>query len=90
MTEGAGVLRSPTSLDQAAAEVGSVESALARLGPGRVQGELANLVAVGGALLAAARARTETRGAHARRDHPDTRAEWRRRLVLADSGRREP
>jgi succinate dehydrogenase/fumarate reductase flavoprotein subunit len=44
-------------------------------------GELANLVTVSGALLRAAWARTETRGAHARRDHPDTSARWRRRIV---------
>jgi L-aspartate oxidase len=50
-------------------------------GGGRAAGELANLVTVAGALLRAADAREETRGAHARRDFPEARAQWRRRLV---------
>ncbi len=50
-------------------------------GAGRAAGELANLVTVAGALLRAAWARQETRGAHARRDFPETRPQWRCRLV---------
>jgi aspartate oxidase len=50
-------------------------------GAGRARGELTNLVAVAGALLRAASARHETRGAHARRDFPEARPEWRCRLV---------
>jgi L-aspartate oxidase len=85
MTEGAGVLRSPESLARAAEDVAAATLA-AGLRPDRASGELANLAAVAGALLAAAGARLETRGAHARRDHPETRPEWRRRLVLAGPG----
>ncbi len=48
---------------------------------GRAVGELANLVTVAGALLRAAYARQETRGAHARRDFPEARPQWRRRIV---------
>jgi L-aspartate oxidase len=83
MIDGAGVLRSPESLASAAAEVGAVARALAdgRAGPGRGAGELANLVTVAGALLRAAFTREETRGAHARRDFPEARAQWRCRLV---------
>ena len=83
MIDGAGVLRSPGSLASAAAEVGAVARALAdgRAGPGRGAGELANLVTVAGALLRAAFTREETRGAHARRDFPEARAQWRCRLV---------
>jgi L-aspartate oxidase len=44
-------------------------------------GELANLVDVASALLAAAWARTETRGAHARREFPEDDHGWRCRLV---------
>jgi succinate dehydrogenase/fumarate reductase flavoprotein subunit len=44
-------------------------------------GELGNLVQLADALLASARARTESRGAHARREFPDTDPAWRRRLV---------
>jgi L-aspartate oxidase len=83
MIDGAGVLRSPESLASAAAEVGDVARALAdgRTGPGRGAGELANLVTVASALLRAAFTREETRGAHARRDFPEARAQWRCRLV---------
>jgi L-aspartate oxidase len=86
MTEGAGVLRSPESLSRAAAEVGAVARRIAGAPPaagsaGRAAGELANLVTVAGALLRAASAREETRGAHARRDHPEARPSWRRRIV---------
>jgi L-aspartate oxidase len=89
MIEGAGVLRSPESLTAAAAEVGSIARHLAVTtrshqrvaGAGRAAGELDNLVTVSGALLRAAWVREETRGAHARRDFPEARPQWRRRLV---------
>jgi L-aspartate oxidase len=95
MIEGAGVLRSPESLRLAAAEVAAVARQLAarahsttgvgashaEVGAGRAAGELANLVAVAGALLRAAYVREETRGAHARRDFPEMRPQWRCRLV---------
>jgi L-aspartate oxidase len=90
MTEGAGVLRSPESLAVATAEVGAVAGHLGDgvvptvdtgRGVGRAAGELANLVTVSGALLHAAAVREETRGAHARRDFPEARPQWRRRLV---------
>ena len=51
--------------------------------------ELRNLLAVGGALLAAARWREESRGAHTRSDFPGTRSHFHRRAVLvppADAG----
>jgi aspartate oxidase len=81
MTEGAGVLRSPSSLAGAAIEVRAVARAAAALPPGRMAGELANLATVAGALLGAGVRREETRGAHARRDHPETSPAWRLRLV---------
>ena len=86
MTEGAGVLRSPESLAMAASEVGAVAgelpaAAAAEVAAGRAAGELANLVTVAGALLRAADVRAETRGAHARRDFPEARPQWRFRLV---------
>ena len=90
MIDGAGVVRSPESLRGAAREVGAVarqlgsgpESATpAVVGAGRAAGELANLVTVSGALLRAAYVREETRGAHARRDFPEARPQWRCRLV---------
>ncbi|MGH9017619.1 MAG: L-aspartate oxidase [Acidimicrobiales bacterium] len=81
MTEGAGVLRSMASLAAAAEEVGDVAATAARLPAGRAAGEVANLAAVAGALLRAADARVETRGAHARVEYPESRPEWRRRVV---------
>jgi L-aspartate oxidase len=81
MTEGAGVLRSTSSLAGAAEEVGEVAAIAATWPAGRAAGEVSNLAAVAGALLRAADARTETRGAHARVEYPESRPEWRRRLV---------
>jgi L-aspartate oxidase len=81
MTEGAGVLRSTASLASAAEEVGDVAAAAAKWPVGRAAGEVANLAAVAGALLRAADARIETRGAHARIEYPATNPDWRRRLV---------
>jgi L-aspartate oxidase len=81
MTEGAGVLRSPTSLAAAGSEVRALSESLRAVTPSRQAGELVNLVTVAGAVLRAARVRTETRGAHARRDHPDSVDGWRRRIV---------
>jgi len=81
MTDGAGVLRSPASLAAAAASVAEVAALARQSGPGRAGGELANLVTVSGALLRGAFVREETRGAHARRDFPEARAQWRRRIV---------
>jgi L-aspartate oxidase len=61
MTRGAGVVRTAGSLAAAASEVN-------QLAPG--PGELANLVVVAGALIAAATAREESRGGHRRQDFP--------------------
>jgi len=81
MTEGAGVLRSSESLDRVGACVKDTRARLREVSPGRDAGELANLADLARALLRAAAARTETRGAHARRDHPETLPQWRRRLL---------
>ncbi|MGA2036937.1 MAG: L-aspartate oxidase [Acidimicrobiales bacterium] len=68
MTEGAGVLCSSQSLDRAAACVKDVRAQLCGVSGGRETGELAAV-------------RTETRGAHARREHPEPLPQWRRRLL---------
>jgi L-aspartate oxidase len=81
MTEGAGVLRSTESLTAAAEEIGDVAATAATWPVGRAAGEVANLAVVATALLRAADARVETRGAHARVEYPESRPEWRRRLV---------
>jgi L-aspartate oxidase len=72
MTRGAGVVRSRASLAEAEEEV-------AALTPG--PGELANLVAVAGALIAAATAREESRGGHRRQDFPETSEAFSHRFV---------
>jgi L-aspartate oxidase len=81
MTQGAGVLRSPDSLRAAAAVVDEVRSATTGSVSSRAEGELKNLTELARALLRAATAREETRGAHARVDHPETESAWRVRIV---------
>ncbi len=81
MTRGAGVVRSAESLAGAGAVV---EDAAASLGDPQssvAAGELANLLRIAEALLASATARTESRGAHARREYPESDPAWRLRLV---------
>jgi len=77
MTAGAGVLRSAKSLDRAAtACAGKVD------GDDLAAWELRNLATVGRALCAAALAREESRGAHARREFADTHEHLRVRFVV--------
>ncbi|HZU81162.1 MAG TPA: FAD-binding protein, partial [Acidimicrobiales bacterium] len=85
MTEGAGVLRSAASLASAAATADEVGAAVAGT-PGVAAGEVTNLVALARALLRAATARLETRGAHARVDFPADDPAWRCRLVHGAAG----
>ena len=80
MTEGAGVLRSRPSLEEAAAVVEETSPAAPSITSAEA-GELANLGEVARALLKAALARTETRGAHARVEYPAAQEQWRCRLV---------
>ena len=86
MTAGAGVVRSAASLDAAFAALTGLEALLGEGPPSPprptvARGEVVNLVTVGRALLDSARAREETRGAHARSDFPRTDPAWRCRLV---------
>ena len=81
MTSGAGVVRSAGSLAAAEAVVEEI-SLLVGAATGSVEvGELANLCDVAGALLHAASARHESRGAHTRVEYPRTDPAWRCRLV---------
>jgi L-aspartate oxidase len=81
MTGGAGVVRSARSLTDAATAVDDLARALGDRTASVGAGELGNLVQLADALLESARARTESRGAHARIEFPATDPAWRRRLV---------
>jgi len=85
MSEGAGVLRSATSLSGTAKEL----SALGEHGssaPGPAAWEATDLHAVATALVVAAARREETRGAHWREDHPDASQAWLGHLVTTTAG----
>ncbi|MEV7193851.1 L-aspartate oxidase [Streptomyces sp. NPDC093510] len=91
MTEGAGVLRSASSLTEAAARLARIHAdaagALAEHGktaePGVDTWETTNLLCVARVLVAAAQRREETRGCHWREDHADRDdAAWRRHIVV--------
>jgi L-aspartate oxidase len=92
MSEGAGVLRSAGSLAGAAEVLRRLGADAARTpggwGRGTAAWELANLVTVATALVAAAHARQETRGCHWREDRPETDPAWRGHLrgALAADG----
>ncbi|MGZ0150571.1 L-aspartate oxidase [Kribbella sp. WER1] len=70
MTVGAGVIRSAAGLAEAGATIGKLTEQPAAE-PGTPGWEATNLVTVASALIAAATAREESRGAHWREDHPD-------------------
>ncbi len=80
--DGAGVVRDAESLDRAATVIESVGTTVGTATPSdRAHGELANLVTAAEALLRSATIRTESRGAHARADFPETSDRWRRRIL---------
>jgi L-aspartate oxidase len=83
MTEGAGVLRTQASLERTRSARDAIVRAVRRLPPGRDRHELTNLTDLGEAVLAAATAREESRGAHTREDFPNRDDErFACRLVL--------
>ena len=75
MSAGAGVVRDASSLEGAAGVIAEIASA------GVPPGELANLVIVARALVAAAAAREESRGGHRRRDFPATSEAFSHRFL---------
>jgi len=83
MSSDCGVARDPEGLRRAAAEIDELAARAAGL-PGREAAsyEVLNLLRVSRAIVAAASAREESRGAHTRTDipHPDDR--WLGRLVI--------
>jgi L-aspartate oxidase len=81
MTGGAGVVRNAASLEAAGEGVAEVAAALGDRTASVEAGELGNLLQLADALLASARTRTESRGAHSRNDYPGTDPQWRLRQV---------
>lgn len=87
MTLGAGVVRSEASLAGASTALATFGAATAAAVVAEPENaalrEVANLVTCGLALVAAAEARTESRGNHWRADHPVIDESQRHRLVIA-------
>jgi L-aspartate oxidase len=81
MTEGAGVLRTEASLAAAGAAAGAAGASVTGV-DGLAAAEVRNLATVAAAVVAAATARTESRGCHWRADFPEEDPAQRRRLVL--------
>jgi L-aspartate oxidase len=85
MTDGAGVLRSAPSLLAAAkalAAIGDVRVTGSTVTADPDAGEMSNLRTVATALVAAAAARTETRGSHWREDFAEADDDWRGHLLV--------
>jgi L-aspartate oxidase len=80
MTAGAGVLRSATSLSATERELQALGQRSARPTT-QAEVEVANLTTTAQALLSAAQAREESRGAHTREDFPERSDEFALRLV---------
>ena len=98
MSRHVGVLRDEMSLSSAAGALGSIarnmrsakrvvvaeidDDAVPRIEPSRRTWEATNILTVATAMVAAASARTESRGCHRRSDHPTSRPEWIRHLEV--------
>lgn len=82
MSTDAGVLRDADSLARAQ-QVVALTLVASGHGDGVDAAELRNLAQIAQVLVAAAAERTESRGTHARTDHPGTDPAWAHRLVVA-------
>ncbi len=85
MTVEAGVVRDADSLRRARAVIARATPADAPVTTD--DWELQNLLTVGRAVVAAATARLETRGAHTRTDHPAVSPQFQRRILVVDNER---
>lgn len=95
MTEDVGPIRTEARLDRALARIDALSRALGERPPGIPQAfdmrrlewfDLRNMLLVARTVATAARARTESRGAHQREDFPGTRPEWRCHQVVRLGG----
>jgi L-aspartate oxidase len=84
-SRGPGVLRDGDGLAAAAQALDALGSTKAEGPASSADWETTNLHHVAAAVTAAAALRTESRGGHARRDHPGTDPAWRVRVLLARS-----
>ncbi len=81
MSRHVGVVRDETSLATASDALESIAGEMsADCEPSRRTWEAVNILTVAMAMVAAAQARTESRGCHRRSDHPEPRPEWVRHL----------
>lgn len=89
MSRHVGVVRDAAGLASAASALGALSRATdSSVTPSRGAWEATNLLTIASAVVAAALARTESRGCHRRSDHPATEPAWVRHLevVLDPSG----
>ena len=77
MTQRVGIARSEDELRSALAQLEKIKAEL-----GDTPGEIQNLVLVGQLVALAALRRTESRGAHFRRDYPKTAPAWQRAQLM--------
>lgn len=85
MSRHVGVVRNAEGLASAHRSLSEVaRTASVDAGPHRKAFEAANLLTVATAVVAAATARTESRGCHRRSDFPETSREWQRHLIIVD------
>lgn len=81
MSRHTGVLRDAQSLASAESAIATVLGAASgEVVANRASWEATNLATVAAAMVAAASARTESRGCHRRSDHPETSDSWRHNL----------
>ena len=87
MSRHVGVVRDDVTLAAAADVLTTVAGKVDAAGtPAREAWEATNALTVAAGMVAAATARTESRGCHRRADHPEPRDEWRRHLDVALGG----
>lgn len=86
MSKYVGVLRSADGLSMAADRLARLEEKTdSTIEPSRRSFEATNMLTLARAVVAAASARTESRGCHRRADVPESLDSWRRHLYVVDS-----